>query len=302
MASMTASTEDLIHAGIDLINKIVTKKGMVQWPRIGPAISTKQGYYREAIVTALGDVGIVPAGAVIPTDTKLRLYTNDFYPLKFAKAYEYDYESEKFDHYGEIANISKDLSTVFRRHRNKEMANLLNNGFSSSYNIYDGQPLFSTAHVGAPGYTSTGWSNTAATSAALGSISLEEGMTNLYNQTDLRAELMEFEGNMILHVPNALIPLADRITRAKGLAQTNDNDPNYAGQYVKADKQSWLTASGPWFLKMANDEEHGLRMFNFSGYEIMKGADIRTAQKIVTALELYTTGVIQWQGVYGTGN
>lgn len=289
-------TLNLIKAGIDTVLKIQTKAGKPTYERIGPTINHKQGFYRSRIITGFGDASVVSAGQPVPSDNKLSLYETDYYPLKFAKAYEYDVEADEDDVYGEVGNFAADLSKAMRRRKNKEMANLLNNAFDSNYPIYDAQPLCSTAH---PGLGSNTGANRSSVAKAFGALNLEDEMTAMMSQVDPRGENLELEGNMIIHVGNTLWPLASRVVDASGLAQTNDNDPNFAGKYMSVDRQDKMTSATSWFLKMANQDEHGLRMIQFTPYKIITQQEARTVQNLVVVYERYIACVLQWYGLQG---
>jgi hypothetical protein len=295
MATTTRGTLDLLKAGIDTVMLVQSRASNQSYQRLGPTINHDEGYYRARILASFGDASIVNEGQPVPTDSKKNLYTPDFYPLKFAKAYEFTIEAKEDDVYKQVGNFAADLARSMRRRKNKEMANVLNNGFSSTFAIYDGGALFANNHAGVSGVTGSNVS----TAASLGSISLETMITDLMNQTDPNGELMEFEGNMTLHVPNALFPLATRIVDASGLAGTADNDPNFAGRYVTIDRQQFLSSPTAYFLKLKNDDEHGLRLIQFTPYQTVMQDEARTLTKLVVVFERYTPAVLMWQGVQG---
>jgi hypothetical protein len=296
MAITTRETLDLVKAGIDTVMLVQSKSNNVSWQRIGPAINHDEGFYRARILASFGDASVINEGQAVPTDQKKSLYQPDFYPFKFAKAYEFTIEAKEDDVYKQVGNFAADLARSMRRRKNKEMANILNNGFSSSLQpIYDASALFADAHAGAGGNTGDNLSTT----ASLGSISLETMITDMMNQPDPNGELMEFEGGMALHVPNALFPLATRIVDANGLAGTPDNDPNFVGRYLTVDRQPFLTSTTAFFLKLKNEDEHGLRMIQFTPYQTVMQDEARTLTKLVVVFERYVAAVLMWQGVQG---
>jgi len=305
MPTTTTTLTGLLHSGIDEVKTIIAENRENTWSRIASEISTKEGFYDLNIISGLGDFTVVGAGSPVPSDNKFQVFRQQFYPLKFAKAYDFDYEAEVFDVYNEIARISDELARTATRTKNKVVANLLNNAFSTSYPIYDTVALCSASHTGVTGTTpflTGGWSNTTSGAAsALGPIALETAQTSIMNQCDVRGEPMLYGGGkLVLHVPNALFPLATRIVEASGLAGTNDNDPNFSGRYVNVDVQPYLTSSTAWFLKAVGDRNHGLRLIQFNPMEIWTDKDARTVSKIIVAHEMYTTAVTQWQGLYGS--
>lgn len=296
MALTTTQQLDLIKAGIDTVLKIQSKTAQnPTWAEICKLISTKEGFYRLRVMTGFGDAGVVSEGSPVPSDSKISLFAKDFYPLMFAKAYETTYQAEAHDVYKEVANFAPDLVKSMMRRKNKEAANIFNNGFDgTNFPIYDGQALFSTAHPGAAGVAVA--SNIANPAIALGPIALENMMTSVFSQTDPRGESMEYESGMNLYVPNRLFPLATRIVDATKLAGGNDNDPNVTSKYFTVVRQDKLTSTTAWFLRMKDEMEHGLRMLQFMPYQIDTDKDIRVLQNLVVVFEQYITAVFQWQG------
>lgn len=287
---------DLVKTGIDLVVKTQTKNGKLTFETIAPSIQHREGFYRLRIITGFGDAGAYGNGVAVPSDRKYSLYEENIYPTRFAKAWEYDLHDKDEDVYNQLAENVGDIAVSMRRRKNKEAANLFNNGFDSNFAIYDGQPLFSTAHPGAVGIANG--SNRPASGSSLGSIAVESAIAAYMGQLDPRGESMEFEGNLELHVGNLLFPLATRIVEASGLAGTNDNDPNFAGRYVTVRKNDKITSSTAQYYKAASQDEHKLRTIQFSPYRITNQTEARTEIVVNVVSERYTMFVGQWQGTY----
>lgn len=287
---------DLIKSGIDAVIKIQTKNGRLMAFDIAPAVNSKEGYYKAKVITGFGDASAYGRGVAVPSDRKQTLYETDFYPLRFAKAWEYDIHSKDEDVYNEMASNAADIATAMRRRKNKEATNLFNNGFSASFTIYDGQPLFSTAHPGSQGVVG---SNTPASGNALGVISVENVIGNYFGQTDPRGESMEFEGNLQQWVGNTLLLLATRIAEASQLAQSNDNDPNVVKRFIDVHRGDKITSTTAHFYKAANEDEHGLRTIVFSPYRVTQGTEARSEVVVNVVSERYRAVVLKWNGTYG---
>lgn len=287
---------DMIKSGIDAVIKIQTKTGRLMAFDIAPAINSKEGYYKAKVITGFGDAVAYGRGVAVQSDRKQVLYETDFYPLRFAKAWEYDIHSKDEDVYSEMASNAADIATAMRRRKNKEASNLLNNGFSGTYPIYDGQPLFSTAHPGVAGVTG---SNTPASGTALGVIAVEAVVGNYFGQTDPRGESMEFEGNLQQWVGNTLYLLATRIAEASQLAQSNENDPNVVKRFIDVRRGDKLTSATAHYYKAQNEDEHGLRTIVFSPYRVTQGTEARSETIVNVVSERYRSVVLKWNGTYG---
>lgn len=301
-----ANILNLIHAGVDQVNTVASKRGTESYRRLVNVKSSTQGYEEYRLLSGFGDPTVVGNGQPIPSDSTKSVFSFRIPQIKFAKKFDWTFEDDKFDVYSQYkaAKLSGDLAKVFRRFKNKQAANLLNNGFSGStspYTIYDGQNLFSASHTGAPGATPIAahtWSNVS--TAALGTLTLEAAIQALYAQADPNGQPMEFESNAKLIVPLALQPLATRLVDSDKFPMTNDNDPNYSGRRLEVDVQRYLTSTTAWFLRNSASDEHGLIMIQSQPLELKRFYDGNTASNYMTALELFAFGIEQWPGCWGS--
>lgn len=293
----TPSELGLIKSGIDTVIKIQTKNGANTAFDMAPAINHREGYYRAAVITGFGDATQYGMGVSVPSDRKQSLYVTDFYPKRFAKAWEYAIQEKDQDVYREMASNAADIATAMRRRKNKEAANLFcNNGFSSVYPIYDGQPLYSTAHPGVSGVTG---SNTPASGNALGILVLEDVIGNYFGQTDPRGESLEFEGNLQMWVGNMKYLLAMRLAQASQIAQSPDNDPNVVKRFIDVKRGDKITSTTAHFYKASSEQEHGLRTIVFSPYRVTEGVEARSEVTVMVVSEQYNCVALKWNGTYG---
>lgn len=287
----------LIKRGIDQVIKIQTKKGRYTYRTIVKQVEHREGYYKAKEITGFGDADVYSRGAPVSSDRKYQGYETDWYPLRYAKAWDKDIYDSDEDVYNELPTAAADIAIAFRRKKNKEAANLFNNGHDGTlYPIYDGQALFSTAHPGVLGNTGT---NRPVTGSALSSIAMETAISGLMSQVDPRGESLELEGNIECHLSNYLYPLGWRITEASGFAGTNDNDPNFAGRYVKVIRQDKLTSQTAHYYKMADESEHGLTCIQFSPIRTTVGVEARSEQIVTVTSERYRMAVLSWRGLWG---
>ena len=293
----TTADLDLVKAGTDAILKVQTKNGRLTFETIAPTIEHREGYYKAVVTSGYKDAGVYARGASIPSDHKARLFETDYYPKMFAKAWDFDIWAKDEDVYDQMGSNVADIAIAMRRRKNKEAANIFNFGFSSGTLIYDGQPLFSTAHPGVGG----GFvgSNTPATGNSFGPYAVEAAIGNFFGQLDVNGESMEFEGNLELHVGNLLYLLASRVVKATQIAGSNDNDPNVLQQYIELRRNDKITSSTAHFYKSQNADEHGLRTLQFSPYRITSETEARTQLVVNVVSERYRMVVLKWQGTYG---
>jgi hypothetical protein len=298
---ITGETLGLIKAGIDEVRKIQVKRKKAFWSRIAPALECKEGFYRSKIITGFKELLIHTKGASVRGDTKEALFETDFYPFLFARAYDFDLEANEDDLYNEIADIPADAMIALNRTWNKQTVGLLSNGFDTAYPIYDGDPLFSTSHSSATGVASR--SNRANPTLALSSTNLEVGLMELWDTLDPNGEALEYESAAVLHVNNKLTPVARRIVEADKFAQTNDNDPNPTNSTIRVDRQPHLPrTSNNWYLKMMDEDEHGLRVITWFRSKVVKLPMDRQLQEGIVVLSRFRPTVLQWEGTWGSGS
>lgn len=293
---MNEQTLGLIKAGIDSVRKIQVKKGYDYYSGVAPTITpgTKEGYYRSVVMTGFKTLEIVPSGQNVPSDVKFNLFDTNYWPSRFAKAYDWDLDADEDDFYGEIAAISSDAMLAAMRTINKEVADIYNNAFTSGFNIYDAVVFASTAHTGAPGVANR--ANRPSTLKTFGSITLEEELAAHWDTLDPRGEIMDFHGNVKLVTSNTLFPQATRIVDASGLAESMDNDPNFAGRYVSTHRMPHMTSTEMWVLQNSEEDMHGVRWIDWGGVKVTQLPADRTLQKGIVVHRRGIAAVLQWEG------
>lgn len=294
----TINTLSLAKAGINKVLRVETESKRQAWSEIGPAIETKEEYFTAKVITGFGNMTVVNEGASVPSDSKVALFTTNYYPLKYAKAYEPTLEAEEADFYGEVMNYAPSMANSYRRTMNKDMVNLiLNNAFDTGYAIYDTKPLFSTSHPGVAGVTIA---NRPTTPRAFGALALELALQDIRTQTDLRGETLEVELGHNLIVPPGLEGVANRVVKASGLAQSADNDPNWGGAQIRriSVQQNASSATAYCFIP-ASPDEHGIRMLRRKKYFTKIDEEIRTLKTLVVCGGEFLAMCMSYHGTYG---
>ena len=294
---MDLYTLGLVHAGVDKIVQAESKRGNFIWKDVLKPIRERQEYYRAVKVTGMGYMPIKQEGGPALTDNQTRLYVTDFHSQTYAKAYEWSLEARDFDVYSQAAQMAKDLSLSYRHTINKAAADVINNGFSTSaspYTIYDGTYLFSASHPNLLPFASS--SNLLTTT--LSPAGLQTAIISLMNQTDERGMPLELEGGMTLLVGNALAPLAWELVQPGGKPQTADNDRNYLANIVVAKRNTFLTSTTGYCLKMSDDSEHGLCLIDFSmGLKLKTQDVVRTLTDLTVGFCRFLPAVLDYHGV-----
>lgn len=228
----------------------------------------------------------------IALDSMKQRYTLAMLYKLFALGFEASYEMVQDDKRGKIMRLAASLGQSAQDTLNTQAANLINNGFSTTWG--DGVALFATTHPTAGGTAS----NTPATQADLTPTTLNAALVALMNTVDHRGKRMPIRGVRLL-LPPALDKLGVELSKSANAIQTTDNEINYFAQRVLYDGANpYFTDSNGWAVQAL--QGHGLslimrELFNSGMYD--KNDNLGRVHyaklRAVAAVEF-------WRGTYGS--
>ncbi len=196
------------------------------------------------------------------------------------------------------ARYTKALARAMAYTKQVKAANILNNGFSSSYKGGDGVELFSTAHPLVSGGVN---SNEPATAADLNETSLEAAVIQIAGWTDERGLLIAAKPRKLV-VPPSLMFVATRLLETELRVGTNNNDINalknngsIPGGYTV---NHYLTDTNAWFL--CTDVPNGLKHFVRTPLANSMDGDFDTGNVRYKARERYSFGWSDPLGAFGS--
>jgi len=196
------------------------------------------------------------------------------------------------------ARYTKALARAMAYTKQVKGANILNNGFSSSYKGGDGVELFSTAHPLVSGGTN---SNEPATAADLNETSLEAAVIQIAGWTDERGLLIAAKPRKLIVPPNLMF-VATRLLETELRVGTNNNDINalknngsIPGGYTV---NHYLTDTNAWFL--TTDVPNGMKHFVRTPLANSMDGDFDTGNVRYKARERYSFGWSDPLGMYGS--
>jgi hypothetical protein len=196
------------------------------------------------------------------------------------------------------ARYTKALARAMAYTKQVKGANVLNNGFSSSYKGGDGVELFSTAHPLVSGGTN---SNEPATAADLNETSLEAAVIQIAGWTDERGLLIAAKPRKLIVPPNLMF-VATRLLETELRVGTNNNDINalknngsIPGGYSV---NHYLTDTNAWFL--CTDVPNGMKHFVRTPLANSMDGDFDTGNVRYKARERYSFGWSDPLGAYGS--
>ena len=196
------------------------------------------------------------------------------------------------------ARYTKALARAMSYTKQVKSANVLNNGFSSSYTGGDGVALFSASHP----LTSGGYnSNIPTTAADLNETSLENAVIQIAAWTDERGLLIAAKPKKLI-VPPALQFVATRLLETELRVGTNDNDINALKNNGSIPEgytiNHFLTDTNAWFL--TTDVPNGMKHFVRSPLANSMDGDFDTGNVRYKSRERYSFGWSDPLGMYGS--
>lgn len=176
-------------------------------------------------------------------------------------------------------------------------AAVLNNGFSSSFPVSDGQALFSTAHPIDNGTVA----NTFTVQADLNEASLEQAVIGTQGFRDVAGLRVMVKPDKLI-VPRNLQFTAERLLKSQLRTSTANNDVNaiyntnaVPGGYTV---NQFLTSTSAWFLK--TNADNGFNYFERMPVKTDMLTDFDTKSIKVSAVERYSFGVSNWRAAWGS--
>jgi hypothetical protein len=196
------------------------------------------------------------------------------------------------------ARYTKALARAMSYTKQVKAANVLNNGFSSSYTGGDGKALFATDHPLVSGGTN---SNTQSTAADLNETSLENAVIQLAGWTDERGLLIAAKPRKLV-IPPALQFVATRLLETDQRVGTADNDTNALRSNGAIPEgytvNHFLTDTDAYFL--TTDVPNGMKHFERTGLTTSMDGDFDTGNVRYKARERYSFGWSDPLGMWGS--
>ena len=261
--------------------------------------TSERSFEEETKLSGFGTAPVKGEGAAIAYDNAQEAWTARYNHETIALGFSITEEAIEDNLYDSLsARYTKALARSMANTKQVKAANILNNGFSSSYLGGDGQPLFSTAHPLVSGGTN---SNEPTTAADLNETSLEAAIIQIAAWTDERGLLIAAKPRKLV-VPPALMFVATRLLETELRTATADNDIN-ALRSMGAIPQGYtvnhyLTDSDAWFI--CTDVPNGLKHFVRAPLSNSMDGDFDTGNVRYKARERYSFGWSDPLGMWGS--
>ena len=251
------------------------------------------------MLSGFANAAVKAEGAAVTFDNANETFTSRYTHETVALAFAITEEAVEDNLYDSIARrYTKALARSMANTKQIKAANVLNNGFNSSFPGGDGVELFSSAHPTVSGGTQR---NELATAADLSETSLEQAMIDIAAFKDERGLKIAARG-MKMIIPSELQFTAERILKSPARVGTADNDLNALASkgmlpqgYVV---NNFLTDTDAFFIK--TDVPNGLKMFNRAAIKTAMEGDFDTGNMRYKARERYSFGFSDWRGMFAS--
>ena len=261
--------------------------------------SSDRAFEEEVKLSGFSAAPVKDEGSAIAYDNAQEAWPDRYNHETIALGFSVTEEAIEDNLYDSLSSrYTKALARAMAYTKQVKAANVLNNGFSSSYTGGDGLELFSTAHPLVSGGTN---SNEPSTAADLNETSLENAIITIAGWVDER-DLLIAARPMKMIVPPALQFVATRLLDSTNRVGTADNDINAINNMSAVPNgyavNHFLTDTDAWFL--TTDVPNGLKHFVRTPMQTSMDGDFDTGNARYKARERYSFGWSDPLGMFGS--
>ena len=288
-----------LEPGLNALFGLEYKNYENQHTEIFDTETSDRAFEEEVMLTGFANASVKAEGSAVSFDSANESFTSRYTHETIALAFAITEEAIEDNLYDRIATrYTKALARSMAQTKQIKAANVLNNGFSSSFPGGDGKELFATDH---PTQSAGSLANELSTSADLSETSLEQAMIDIAAFKDERGFKIAARGLKLI-IPSELQFTAERIMKSPARVGTADNDLNAIASkgmipqgYVV---NNFLTDTDAFFIK--TDVPNGMKMFNRANLKTAMEGDFDTGNVRYKARERYSFGFSDWRGMFGS--
>ena len=288
-----------LEPGLNALFGLEYKNYENQHAEIFDVENSDRAFEEEVMLSGFANAAVKAEGAAVTFDNANESFTSRYTHETVALAFAITEEAVEDNLYDSIAKrYTKALARSMANTKQIKAANVLNNGFSSSFPGGDGKELFATDH---PTVSAGDLKNELSTSADLSETSLEQAMIDIAAFKDERGLKIAARGLKLI-IPSELQFTAERILKSPARVGTSDNDLNALSSkgmipqgYVV---NNFLTDTDAFFIK--TDVPNGMKMFNRAAIKTAMEGDFDTGNMRYKARERYSFGFSDWRGMFGS--
>ena len=260
--------------------------------------NSDRAFEEEVMLSGFANAAVKSEGAAVTFDTAQEAFTSRYTHETVALAFALTEEAIEDNLYDTIATrYTKALARSMANTKQIKGANVLNNGFSSSFPGGDGKELFATDHPSQSGDQK----NELSTSADLSETSIEQALIDIAAFTDERGLKIAARGVKMI-IPSELQFTAERIMKSPARVGTADNDLNAIASkgmipqgYVV---NNFLSDDDAFFIK--TDVPNGMKHMVRAPIKTAMEGDFETGNVRYKARERYSFGFSDPRGIFGS--
>jgi|TARA_B110000211_G_scaffold201973_1_gene233842 hypothetical protein len=298
MAINRAQLAKELEPGLNALFGLEYKGYENQHAEIFDTENSDRAFEEEVMLSGFGSASVKPEGTSVNFDSATESFTARYSHETVGLAFQITEEAVEDNLYDKISTrYTKALARSMAHTKQVKAANVLNNGFSSSFTGGDGVELFSSAHP-----TSSGnQRNELAVASDLNETSLEQAMIDIAAFADDRGLKVAAKARKLI-IPSALQFTAERLMKSSGRTGTSDNDINAISSMGMIPEgyavNNYLTDTDAFFIK--TDVPNGLKHFQRSPIATSMEGDFETGNMKYKARERYSFGFSDWRGMFAS--
>ena len=260
--------------------------------------SSDRAFEEEVMLSGFGSAGVKQEGSAIGYDDAQETFTARYTHETIALAFSITEEAIEDNLYDSLGSrYTKALARSMATTKQVKAANVLNNGFNSSYKGGDNVELFSAVHPTLNGTVK----NELSTAADLNETSLEQALIDIADMKDERGLKIAARGVKMI-IPSALQFTAERLMKSSQRVGTADNDINAVKSMGMIPQgyvvNNYLTDTDAFFIK--TDVPNGMKYFERAALKTAMEGDFDTGNMRYKARERYSFGFSDYRGIFGS--
>jgi hypothetical protein len=267
--------------------------------------SSDRAFEEEVMLTGFGAAAVKSEGAMVNFDQASEAYTSRYTHNTVALAFAITEEAIEDNLYDRLASrYTRALARSMSQTKQITAANVLNNGFSSSFPGGDGKALLANDHPLSNGGT---FKNILSTAADLSETSLEQSLIDIAAFVDERGLKIATMGRKLV-IPKELQFTAERILKSP-LSTTPGGSNAFAKNDINAMMNMgmvpegyrvnhFLTDTDAFFI--LTDAPNGMKHFVRSAIKTAIEGDFDTGNVRFKARERYSFGWSDPRGIFGS--
>ena len=298
MAINRAQLAKELEPGLNALFGLEYKGYENQHAEIFDTENSDRAFEEEVMLSGFGSASVKPEGTSVNFDSATESFTARYSHETVALAFQITEEAVEDNLYDKISTrYTKALARSMAHTKQVKAANVLNNGFNSSFTGGDGVELFSSAHP----TTSGNQRNELATASDLNETSLEQALIDIAAFQDDRGLKVAAKARKMI-IPSALQFTAERLMASAGRTATADNDINAVKSMGMMPEgyvvNNYLTDTDAFFIK--TDVPNGLKHFQRAAVATSMEGDFETGNVKYKARERYSFGFSDWRGMFAS--